>query len=296
MTQTTRRPSEAPAVGPSQEPVRRVPWSVRESGRPWPRATHLLLQGTGVLLAALTFFTVLGMPELPYHPARDLELRATYDTYRETGVPLVKVNGTGSWYGAVEGAGLTKAAGDDDPGSYLIASWMSHLTGSDSPYTGLGWVMALLCALPMLILPVTMARVFQRARAGLAMLALPAVTWLVNGGTVLVGTEYGLSDQVSPVRVYALYGLPAALLFASLVLLAYSLMRRPSLPYVVAAAPSCSSCSPRRATSCAPCRVSARRSPSVCSGGSRSGGGPVGSWLPRSPWSAPSPASGSPVW
>ncbi|HYH73702.1 MAG TPA: glycosyltransferase [Nocardioides sp.] len=206
---------------------------MRESGRPWPRATHLLLQGTGVLLAALTFFTVLGMPELPYHPARDLELRATYDTYRETGVPLVKVNGTGSWYGAVEGAGLTKAAGDDDPGSYLIASWMSHLTGSDSPYTGLGWVMALLCALPMLILPVTMARVFQRARAGLAMLALPAVTWLVNGGTVLVGTEYGLSDQVSPVRVYALYGLPAALLFASLVLLAYSLMRRPSLPYVV---------------------------------------------------------------
>ena len=146
MTRTTKARSVAESEGLSQDPVRRVPWTVRDTHRPWPRATHLLLQHAGVVLAAATFFTVLGMPELAYHPARDLELRATYDMYRETGVPLVKENGTGSWYGAIEGQGLTKAAGDDDPGSYLLASWMSHLTGSDSPYPGLSWVLALLCA------------------------------------------------------------------------------------------------------------------------------------------------------
>ncbi|MBL0747203.1 glycosyltransferase [Nocardioides baculatus] len=211
------------------EPLRRVPWSARESRRPWPSATHALLLGTGAVLALGILVTVLNMPDLPYHPARDLELRATYDAYLETGVPLVKQNGTGTWYGgAVPGAGLTKAAGDDDPGSYLIASWMSHLTGSASPYPGLRWVMALLCALPMLILPVTVARVFGRARAGVAMLALPALTWLVNG-TVLTGTEYGLADQVSPTRVYALYGLPASLMFLSLVLVAYAVVRRPGV-------------------------------------------------------------------
>lgn len=218
----------------SQPWVRRVPWSAQVDGRGWPAATQVLLVLAGIVLAGATFLSVLSMPDLPYHPARDAELRATYDAYRETGVPLVKVNGTGSWYGTVAGEGLTKAAGDDDPGSYLIASWMSHLTGSDSPYPGLRWVMALVCALPMLILPVTVARVFRRARAGLAMLALPLVTWLVNGGTVLVGTEYGLSDLVSQTRVYALYGLPAAVMFGSLVLLALA-VTRPRRPVVLVA-------------------------------------------------------------
>jgi hypothetical protein len=184
------------------------------------------LLATGLLLALGTFWTVLSMPDLPYHPARDLELRATYDTYVQTGVPLVKENGTGSWYGQVPGEGLTKAAGDDDPGSYLVASWMSHLTGSDSPYPGLRWVMALLCALPMLVLPVTVARIYGRARAGMAMLALPVLTWLANG-TLLVGTEYGISNKIATTAVYALYGLPASLIFLSLVLVAYAVTRRP---------------------------------------------------------------------
>lgn len=181
-----------------------------------------------MLLALGTFWTVLSMPDLPYHPARDLELRATYDAYRDTGVLLVKENGTGSWYGGLPGEGLTKAAGDDDPGSYLIASWMGHLTGSASPYPGLAWAMALLCALPMLLLPVTVARIYGRARAGVAMLALPMLMWLANG-TILTGTEYGLADRVSPTRVYALYGLPASLMFLSLVLVAYALTRRPGV-------------------------------------------------------------------
>ena len=219
--------------GPSHEPLRRVPWSARQQDRPWPAATHALLVAAGVVLFCFMFTTVMRLPDLPYHPARDAELRATYDAYVATGVPLVKENGSGSWYGTVPGEGLTKAAGDDDPGSYLIASLMSHVTGSDSPYPGLRWVMALLCALPMLLLPVTVARVFRRARAGLAMLLLPFVTWLANDGAVLVGTEYGLYDQTSPTRVYALYGLPASLIFASLVLLAYAVTRRYRWPVVV---------------------------------------------------------------
>lgn len=216
------------AAGDRLAPLRRVPWAARSVDRPWPGATHRLLLATGALLALGTFLTVLNMPDLPYHPARDLELKATYDTYRETGVLLVKENGTGSWYGGLPGTGLTKAAGDDDPGSYLIASWMGHLTGSASPYPGLRWAMALLCALPMLLLPVTVARIFGRARAGMAMLALPVLMWLANG-TVLTGTEYGLADRVSPTRVYALYGLPASLMFLSLVLIAYAVTRRPGV-------------------------------------------------------------------
>lgn len=207
-------------------PIRNTPWSRRASTRPWPGVTQGILVGIGVLLAVVTFIVIMTMPDLRYHPARDLELQATYTAYKETGVLLVKQNGTGSWYGQVPGEGLTRAAGDDDPGTYLVALLMSHVTGSDSPYPGLRVVMALLCALPLLILPLTVARVFRRARAGYAMLLLPPVMWLVNHGTVLTGTEYGLSDDVSEVRVYALYGMAAAMAFASLVLIAYLTTRR----------------------------------------------------------------------
>lgn len=193
--------------------------------RAWPPVTRVLLGLCSVVLAAVAFTTVLSLPDLPYHAARDLELRATYDAYLETGVPLVKENGTGSWYGTVEGEGLTRAAGDDDPGSYLVASWMSHVTGSASPYPGLIAFMAVLSALPWLLLPVTMARIFGRARAGFAMLGLPLLVWFVND-SLLVGTEYGQSDLVAPVRVYALYGLPSAVIFLSLVLVAWTLTRR----------------------------------------------------------------------
>jgi hypothetical protein len=183
--------------------------------------TTLMLAGVGVILALVSFFAVLSMPDLTFHPARDLELRAVYDTYRETGVLLVKHSGTGSWYGGAEGGGLTRAVGDDDPGSYLVASLMSHVTGSASPYPGVKLAMALLCALPLLLLPTTVARIFGRARAGVALLALPVLTWLGNKGTVLIGTEYGLADLTSPTRVYAEYGMAASLVFLSLVLTAH---------------------------------------------------------------------------
>jgi len=188
--------------------------------------TQAILIGIGVLLAVATVLVVMTMPDLRYHPARDLELQATYDAYRDTGVLLVKQNGTGSWYGQVDGDGLTRAAGDDDPGTYIVALLMSHITGSASPYPGLRLAMSILCAFPLLILPLTIARIFRRARAGYAMLALPPIMWLVNHGTVLTGTEYGLSDDVSEVRVYALYGMAAAMAFASLVLVAYLTTRR----------------------------------------------------------------------
>lgn len=198
--------------------------SVREAvdrrPAPWPRSTTFLLGLVGALLAAVTFAAVLAMPDLPWHGARDLELRATYDAYQETGVLLVKENGSGSWYTQVEGpGGYTPVAWDDDPGVYLLATVMSHVTGSESPYPGLRVAMALLAALPLTFLPYAVARIFGRARAGYVLLALPAVTWLVNGGTVLLGTEYGLSDDASPTRVYALYGVAASLVFASLSLL-----------------------------------------------------------------------------
>ena len=59
--------------------------TVRRGDRPWPAATQALLVGVGVVLGVVTFLGVLTMPDLPFHPARDLELEATYDTYRETG-------------------------------------------------------------------------------------------------------------------------------------------------------------------------------------------------------------------
>ena len=186
----------------------------------WPRSTTLLLVLVGLVLAGVAFITVLATPGLPWHPARDAELRATYDAYRETGVLLVKHNGTGSWYTtSITGPeGYSPAAWDDDPGSYILASVMSHVTGSDSPYRGLKVVLALLCAVPLTVLPYAVARIFRRARAGYVLLVLPAVTWLVNGGTLLLGTEYGLSVAAAPVRVYAEYGLSAAWVFASLTL------------------------------------------------------------------------------
>lgn len=226
-------PSEATGT---RSPLRRTPWAVRtDSVHLWPRATHAALVMTGLLLAAATAIVVLRMPDLPFHPARDAELRATVEAYGQTGVLLVKENGTGSWYGRIPGEGLVRAAGDDDPGTYLIASAMTRLLGTTDPYVGLRLVMALLCAFPMLLLPMTMARVFGRARAGYAMLLLPPVTWLVNRGTVLVGTALGLRDEASPTRVYALYGLAASAAFASLVLLTYFATRKLSRPALVGA-------------------------------------------------------------
>jgi hypothetical protein len=191
--------------------------SLQASNKLWPRSTSLFLFLVGLALSITSFSVVLNMPELGWHPARDAELRATYETYRETGTLLIKPTGSGSNYTQAPTSGpLSSAAWDDDPGSYLVASLFSHITQSDSPYPGLGLAQALLIAVPLLWLPTAVARIFKRARAGYALILLPPVMWLVNNGTILVGTEYGLSDEVSTLRVYALYGIAASLAFLSL--------------------------------------------------------------------------------
>lgn len=190
------------------------------------RRSRTLLWGAGLALGLGTFLYVLNQPDFIYHPARDLELRATYAAYQESGVLLVKPNGTGSWYGAIEGEGITRAAGDDDPGTYLIALLMSHLTGSASPYPGLRWVMALVAALPMVVLPTFAAALFGRAVAGLSVVLIPLVTMVLNRGMVVPGTDYGLSDEISVAPVYALYAMPGTIVFGALVVLGYALARR----------------------------------------------------------------------
>ncbi len=188
--------------------------------RLWPRSTSIFLILVGVVLSVLSFLVVINMPALGWHSARDHELRATYDAFRETGTLLIKATNSGSNYTQTASDGpWVSAAWDDDPGAYIVASLMSAVTGSDSPYPGLGLAEALLVALPLLWLPTAVARIFKRARAGYAVVLLPPLMWLLNNGTILAGTEYGLSDSVSTTRVYALYGIAASVAFLSLSLL-----------------------------------------------------------------------------
>jgi hypothetical protein len=188
----------------------------------WTRPTTLILLAVGAVLSVISFMLVMSMPDLSWHGARHDELQATYETYQETGTPLIKHIGTGSYYTQAPGPGeLTFAAWDDDPGSYLVASLMGAVTQSDSPYPGLKLVMATLVALPLFWLPLAVARIFRRPLAGYALVLLPIVMWLLNG-TFLVGTEYGLSDSVSTLPVYALYGIAASMAFLSLSLVLWA--------------------------------------------------------------------------
>jgi hypothetical protein len=190
------------------------------ANRLWPRSTTIFLILVGVVLSVLSFVVVINMPALPWHSARAHELQATYDAFRQTGTLLIKAVNSGSKYTQVAGPGpWVSAAWDDDPGAYIIASLMSLVTHSGSPYPGLGLAEALLVALPLLWLPTAVARIFKRARAGYAVVLLPPLMWLLNNGTILAGTEYGLSDSVSTTRVYALYGIAASIAFLSLSLI-----------------------------------------------------------------------------
>ena len=196
------------------------PESLQSSNRLWPRSTSLLLLLVGAMLSAISFAAVVNMGELAWHPARDAELRATYEAYQDTGTLLIKPTGSGSYGVQAPAPGpLTSATWDDDPGSYLIASLMSHVTNSNSPYPGLALAQAFLVAIPLLWLPMAVARTLKSAPAGYALIVLPAVVWLVNYGTILLGTEYGLADSVSTLRVYALYGIAASLAFLSISLI-----------------------------------------------------------------------------
>jgi len=200
----------------------------------WPRATSISLFFTGLVLASTSFFSVLSMPDLLWHPARDAELISTYTTYQETGTLLIKASGSGSNYTQAPSPGdFSAAAWDDDPGVYIVASLLGSVIGADSPYPGLKLAQGFLVAIPLLWLPTAVARVFRRARAGYSLIVLPAVLWLVNGGTILLGTQYGLSDSISTLRVYALYGIGASLTFLSLSLLLWASTHRLKIPGLI---------------------------------------------------------------
>ena len=193
---------------------------VAPRARLWPASTSILLLLVGLILSAVSLVAVVSVGPAPWHGARDAELRATYEAYQDTGTLLIKATGSGSYGVQAAAPGpLTFATWDDDPGAYIIASLMSDITGSDNPYYGLMLAQGLLVALPLLFLPTAVARMFKRARAGFALLLIPVVLWAVNHGAVLLGTEYGLSDSVSTLRVYALYGMAASFAFLSLTLI-----------------------------------------------------------------------------
>lgn len=201
-------------------PVETPPDPKVTQGRPWSRATTAALLLVGIFMGVIGFATVMSMGDMAWHGARDAELRATYQAYQETGTLLIKETGSGSYGVQAPADGpLTFATWDDDPGSYIIASLMYNVTGSDSPYPGLRLAQALLVAIPLVWLPLAVARIVGRVRAGLAMVFLPLVVWLFNHGATLVGTEYGISDRVSTLPVYSLYGTAASLAFLSLSLI-----------------------------------------------------------------------------
>lgn len=179
----------------------------------WPRSTSLFLLLVGSVLSVLSFAIVLNMPDLGWPANEDVALRATYQAFQQTGVLLVIQDGT------IGADSLVPAAADGAPGVYLLASLIGGLTGSATPFPGLAVAMALLVAVPLIWLPTAVARIMTRARAGYALLILPAVLWLVNQGTVLLGTEYGLAPAADAARVSALHGVPASLAFLSLALI-----------------------------------------------------------------------------
>lgn len=210
--------------------------SLSASNRLWPRSTSLFLFLVGAVLSVASFAVVLSMPELPWDAERDAELTATYETYLDTGTLFVAPleSGSSGSEGA-EGEGLRPAAPGDAPGAYLVASLVGGLTGGASPYPGLSLAMAILVAAPLLWLPTSVARIFRRARAGYALILLPAVMWLLNQGTILVGTEYGLADSVSTLRVPAYDGMAGSLAFLSLALILHLSTYRLSWARVIAA-------------------------------------------------------------
>lgn len=167
----------------------------------WPRSTTLFLLLVGIVLAVFSFLVVVNMPPLPWAPAADAQLRDALAAFSETGALPV-------WTTTSHATGV---------GSVLVAVFFG--ASASSPYAALGVAQAAAVAIPMLWLPLCVARIFRRARAGYALIMLPPLVWLLNSGTILVGTQYGLADESSALRVPALFGLPASLTFLALSML-----------------------------------------------------------------------------
>lgn len=190
------------------------PGSLTTQHRMWAPSTSALLVIVGMVLAVTTFSIAINMPELRWDSAADAGLRAAYERFRATGtLPNLLALTDGS-----TGA-LACTVWQDSRGAYVVAWLMGNVTGSESPYPGLALAQALLMTAPLTWLPTATARIFLRARAGYALVLLPPLVWLLNNGTVLLGTEYGLTDESSNLRVPALYGLTASMSFLAMSLI-----------------------------------------------------------------------------
>lgn len=148
-----------------------------------PRSTRLFLLLVGGVVALGSLIVVLAMPEL-----RPLD-------------------------GSLAARGAQVAGGD--PGFTLLLNMLGGVD-SDTAWRSATVLMAFLIAIPSLWMPLTVARIFHRARAGYALLLLPPLMWLLNNGTVLVGTEFGITDEVSGDRVSLPLGMVASLTFLGL--------------------------------------------------------------------------------
>jgi len=174
----------------------------------------------GGVLASIVFHAIADRTDSRFHPWRDLELVATYETFIDTGIPLAKLPGTGSPVTQMDtGTGLIPAAWDDDPGIYLAASYVGRAISAPDPYTALRYVQAAMGALPWLILPLLIARLFGRALVGWTLIGLIPLVSLVNASTSFLGTDYGRTGRYITLPVYALYGTAGSVVFLGLAII-----------------------------------------------------------------------------
>ncbi len=180
-----------------QNPLDEADTSTMPAQPPWPRSTTILLLLTGLVLAVMTFVTVLLMPSLPWHGARDLELNATYQAYRETGVLLIKPTGPAPGTRkrprtapTRRPPGTTTPARTSSPAPLARDGLAVAVRRPQGSHGGSGGAPSPGAATRRR--PAVPAR-----RAGYVLLAMPALLWLVNHGTVLLGTEYGLSNAAA---------------------------------------------------------------------------------------------------
>lgn len=177
---------------------------------------NFLVWLSATLSGLISAIYVLSLKDLIWHPARDEELNATFQAFRETGILLVKKAGSGSYGAQATGTSEYVLAGwDDDPGSFILASLLGQLTHSESPYPGLRLFLAFIVFMAGFLLPFLMVKLFQNPFAGYASLSIPFLSQIITGSP-LIGSQYGKSDSISTLPTYALYGIAGELVFLGL--------------------------------------------------------------------------------